>query len=111
VDIPDFQEDLPVEANHEEEFIAAMIRARDEDVPIQVFQDPLKEAPPVSVVDLYLLTVRFLALGHTNVVRLLLEHEPKVARYKNQNYGLLLHRAIRIRKPPPVDTIELILDA
>ncbi len=41
-----------------------MIRARDEDVPIQVFQDLLKEAPPVSVVDLYLLTVRFLALGH-----------------------------------------------
>jgi hypothetical protein len=97
VDIPDFKEDLPVEANQEEEFIAAMIRARDEDVPIQVFQDLLKEAPPVSVVDLYLLTVRFLALGHTNVVRLLLEHEPKVARYKHQNYGLLLHRAIRIR--------------
>jgi hypothetical protein len=59
-----FKEDLPVEANQEEEFIAAMIRARDEDVPIQVFQDLLKEAPPVSVVDLYLLTVRFLALGH-----------------------------------------------
>jgi hypothetical protein len=63
--IPDFQEDLPVEENQEERFIVAMIQARGDRAPIQVFQDLLNNAPPVSVTDLRHFTVRFLRL--TNV--------------------------------------------
>ena len=61
VDIPDFQRDPErAEENRRRNFIAAMSRARNEDAPIQVFQNLINDAPPVSVEELYYLTVRFL---------------------------------------------------
>ena len=108
VDIPDFQPDLPVEENQQQRnFMAAMRRAKNDRAPIQVFQNLLNDAPPVSLQDLYDLTAEFLSHnGH--VVPLLLKHEPRMARHQDPNCGLLLHKAIKALAF--FETIELILD-
>ena len=104
--VPDFQEDLPVEEDQEERFIAAMIQARGDRAPIQVFQDLLNNAPPVSVADLITYTVRF--LRRANV--LLLKHEPKIARLRGSVRPSLASSNHQIYDAS-VETIQLVLDA
>jgi ankyrin repeat protein len=83
-----------------------MIQARDNRAPIQVFQNLLDNAPSVSLEALHDLTLTF--FERANVVRLLLKHEPKIARYEDPRYGLLLHQA---SSEASFDTIQLILDS
>jgi hypothetical protein len=59
-----------------------MIQARgDRARRFKSFKTVSNNAPPVSLEALYDLTLRF--FDGENVVRLLLEHEPKIARYKH----------------------------
>jgi hypothetical protein len=108
----DFQEDLLVEKERQKEFAYSGHVWFKHEKMMRRFKTFLNNAPPVSLEGLYDLTVELLALGRTNVVRLLLEHEPKVARY-SQASGLrpsFLHFCI-----PGFcisdDMIELVLDA
>jgi hypothetical protein len=103
--IPDFQEDLPVEENQEERFIVAMIQARGDRAPIQVFQDLLNNAPPVSVADLSLNCeiLETYNCCYSNMSQRLHDYEGP--------YGLLLHQVITKIYDASVETIELVLDA
>jgi ankyrin repeat protein len=83
-----------------------LLQARDNRAPIQVFQDLFNNALSVSLEALHDLTLTF--FERANVVRLLLKHEPKIARNEDRRYGLLLRQA---SSEASFDTIQLILDS
>lgn len=103
VNLPDFQE--------EEDFVAAFSAARDERASIEIFQNMLQDAPVVSVRALHSLAASCLVEGQIrpDVVRLLLEHEPAIARHRDCSMNPLLHKACFV--DAPVELIELIIDA
>jgi hypothetical protein len=96
------------EENPEEAFFAAMNRARNEHAPIPVIRNLLKETPAVvSVQSLHEFAVSCLIDDGEDMLRLLLEHEPEIARF-NDWRGVLLHEAIR--REVSFDTIALLID-
>ena len=93
------------------EFVEAMQGAFEQDAPIQVFRNLIQDAPVVPIDEYYTLALSFVAQNHPrpDVLRVLLEHEPEIAKFKNDDGFLLLHSAIHSKAS--VEAIELILDA
>lgn len=73
----DDQVGIPENQQRHFEFIEAMMEARNENAPMQVIQDILDDAPPLSVKVMYLWVAFF--LPRIDVPGVLLEHEPKIA--------------------------------
>ena len=78
--------------------------------PFEYFETFLKRLLSCrSGVEYYKLAVSRAKRPRPDVLRLLLEHEPEIAKHKDDQGYLLLHRAIRAKAS--VEVIRLILDA
>ena len=115
VHVPDFQQ---APDNQEEamprvhEFVAAMRDAYEQNASIQVFQNLIQESPVVPAEAYCTLAFSFTSGDdpRLDVLPLLLQREPEIAKRKNNEGHLLLHRAI-MSGQASIEVIQLILDA
>lgn len=108
--VPAFRPDPDPDHEELKAFVRAMFAAHQTRASIQHFQQILREAPVVPAHVLSRLTSMLMREFQVrpDVLRLLIAHEPEIAKHGYHHGNLLLHTAIM--SEAPVEMIQLLLD-